>query len=356
MSQEQPQAPSLGKGRFSRDIHGGDGDTVARLLNVSNNDVLDLSVSLNPNPPDVVGIAKSHLDSISKYPNSSQAREALAEALGVKSSSVILTNGGAEAIAIVAQYLSCGWVEEPEFSLYIRYLARIDESAPRFASNPNNPTGQLASEESRSEVWDEAFFQLASGKWSRKDYESGSIVLGSLTKLLACPGLRIGYIIVQDDKIAYELESRIPIWSINALACAIIPELIENLDLQQVKTCVDRHRSKLIEVLDEFDLPYIRSDANYICVQTPQFNLAQLSNIIEEPHYQALRAQLNPASGAQLNPASGALFRCLLAGQRVVVRDCTSFGMDDYVRVAVPNEDGLEKFRIALDKISSWRV
>ena len=57
---------------------------------------------------------------------------------------LLLTNGGAEAIALVAAELGPGWVDEPDFSLYRRHLPAIDPDGPRWRSNPHNPTGRLA--------------------------------------------------------------------------------------------------------------------------------------------------------------------------------------------------------------------
>ena len=56
-------------------------------------------------------------------------------------------------------HLVGGRVEEPEFSLHPRGSA----TGPRWRSNPHNPTGRLAGPEERAEVWDEAFYPLATG-------------------------------------------------------------------------------------------------------------------------------------------------------------------------------------------------
>ena len=85
-----------------------------------------------------------------------------------------------------------------EFSLYARHLAEAvdpaeDPAAPRIRSNPNNPTGRLAGAGETAAVWDEAFYPLATGVWTRGDRRrTGGGGLGSLTKVFACPGLRVG--------------------------------------------------------------------------------------------------------------------------------------------------------------------
>lgn len=72
---------------------------------------------------------------------------------------------------------------EPEFALHPR------GDGPRWRSNPHNPSGLLAGPAETAAVWDEAFYPLATGRWTRGD--PGAVVVGSLTKLLACPGTGI---------------------------------------------------------------------------------------------------------------------------------------------------------------------
>ena len=117
-------------------------------------------------------------------------------AIGVDPDLLVLTNGGAEAIALVAAIEQEGAIVEPEFSLYRRHLERVTPDAPRWRSNPSNPIGLLAPPDATARVWDEAFYPLAAGAWTRGD--AGSWRIGSLTKVWGCPGLRIGYVIAPD--------------------------------------------------------------------------------------------------------------------------------------------------------------
>ena len=150
-------------------------------------------MSLNPVAPDVAPIVAAHAGAIDRYPEPAAATAALAAAIGVPADRVVLTNGGAEAIALVAAELGAGEVVDPEFSLYRRHLAEIRPGAGRWRSNPSNPLGQLAAAADVAAVWDEAFWPLATGTWTRGDDTAWR--LGSLTKLWACPGLRLGYVI-----------------------------------------------------------------------------------------------------------------------------------------------------------------
>ena len=97
--------------------HGGDGQAVAAALGVDPASVLDLSVSLNPFAPDARALALGHLDALGRYPDLTRATPALAAAVGVDASRVVLTNGGSEAIALVAGELGPGSVDEPPIGL-----------------------------------------------------------------------------------------------------------------------------------------------------------------------------------------------------------------------------------------------
>jgi len=157
--------------------HGGDGAAVAAALGLDPTSVLDLSLSVNPLAPDPGPVLARHLDAVHRYPDPARATAALAGALGVDADRLLLTNGAAQAIALVAAELG-GRVEEPEFGLYPR-----GGSGPWWRSNPRNPTGRLAASGQRAGVWDEAFYPLATGRWTRGDRDA--VVVGSLTKLLA---------------------------------------------------------------------------------------------------------------------------------------------------------------------------
>src|SRR5437764_8603093 len=209
--------------------HGGDGHAVAAALGVDPASVLDLSVSLNPLAPDVRSLALGHLDALGRYPDPTRATRALAAAVGVDASRVVLTNGGSEAIALVAAELGSGWVDEPDFSLYRRHLPAVVAGAPHWRSNPRNPTGRLSGPDETAAVWDEAFYPLATGAWTRGD--AGAVVVGSLTKVFACPGLRLGYVVAPEAHFADRLRRRQPRWAVNGIAAALVPALLERADL-----------------------------------------------------------------------------------------------------------------------------
>ena len=278
--------------------HGGDGPAVARALGI---DVVDLSQSLNPVAPDVAAMIARHLDSLRQYPDPGEATVALARCLDVDPRRVVLTNGGAEAIHLLSGLLG-GRVDEPDFSLYPR------GGGPRWRSNPHSPSGRLADPQERADVWDEAFYPLATGAWTRGD---GGWVVGSLTKLYACPGLRLGYVVAPDVDGAAEVRARQPAWPVGSLALAVLPDLLAVTDLRRWRDEVAVRRARLAAVLVGAGLRPEPSDACWVLVKAP-----------------GLRDRLAPRG--------------------VVVRDCASFGLPDHVRIAVPDDHGHRRLEEAL--------
>ncbi len=220
--------------------------------------------------------------------------------MGVALDRLLLTNGGAEAIALVAAELGAGWVDEPEFSLYRRHLPALDPGAGRWRSNPHNPTGLLAGPDETALVWDEAFWPLATGTWTRGDADMGAVVIGSLTKLLACPGLRVGYVLTPTAAMAARLEVRQPQWALNGLAAAALPELLATVDLPAWAAGMARLRDDLAAALGDAGYRALPSQANWLLVRAPGL-------------------------------------RDRLAAAAICVRDCASFGLPGTVRIAVPD-------------------
>lgn len=292
--------------------HGGDAWRVAEALGVGVDDILDLSASLNPVAPDLVPLLRRHLDSYRRYPTDHRATAAMAESIGVDEARLVLTNGGAEAIALVAALWPAGWVDEPDFSLYRRHLTTLDPAGPRWRSDPHNPTGRLAPAGEHWEVRDEAFYAIATGTWTRGD--DGAMVVGSLTKVLSCPGLRLGYVIAPDDHLADRLRRLRPAWSVNGLAADVLPTLLEDADLPGWAHAIAELRGRLVALLARFGLDAEPSDANYVWL----------------PDAPGLRDRLLP--------------------HRVLVRSGASFGHPEAARVAVPAAKGLETLEQALER------
>jgi histidinol-phosphate/aromatic aminotransferase/cobyric acid decarboxylase-like protein len=287
--------------------HGGDAKWVAQALGIP---ILDLSISMNPFAPPVPELAAGHLDALKRYPDPTEATALVAETMDVPADRLLLTNGGSEAIALLAAVEPRGWVIEPEFSLYRRHLRGVDPSGLHWRSNPSNPLGTLAAATDRADVWDEAFYPLATGRWTRGD--DGSWRLGSLTKLWTCPGLRIGYLIAPTPEQKAMAAARQPHWSVNGLVLDLMGELLARTDLPKWSRAVEELREQLASDLRGLGYQVRDTSANWLLI----------------------------------DGAAG--LRERLAPHGVLVRDCTSFGMPDTARLGLPLPGDLDRVVTAL--------
>ncbi|QGG95263.1 aminotransferase class I/II-fold pyridoxal phosphate-dependent enzyme [Actinomarinicola tropica] len=292
--------------------HGGDGAAIARWLGVPVEQVLDLSASLNPVAPDVEALVVRHAAAARRYGDVAPAEERLAARLGVDPDLLVLTAGASQAIALVAWARPDGHVVEPEFSGYRRHLRSVDPGSPRWRSNPHSPSGRLARPDDLASVWDEAYWPLATGTWTRGDHRNGAVVIGSLTKLLACPGLRLGYVLAPDVSTAEQLRALRPEWAVGALALEVADDALDALDLADTARRVAAARTALATAVAAHGWDVDAADAPWILVR------------------------------------GAAGLRATLARRAVVVRDCTSFGWPDTVRIGIPGPADLDRFLSAL--------
>lgn len=294
--------------------HGGDAGLVAEALGVDPEWMIDLSASMNPFAPDVSRVLIDRLRDgrvVGSYPDPSQATARLAAEIGVDPDLLVLTNGGAEAIALVAHEVPVADVVEPEFSLYRRHLQRVAPGAPRWRSNPSNPLGHLAAADEVAGVWDEAFYPLATGSWTRGDTDAWR--LGSLTKLWSCPGVRIGFVIAPHADAARRIRERQPRWAVSGLASAVIDDLVAATDIEAWQRQIETLRTSFAAELRSLGYVVRDTSVNWLLV------------------HDDLRARLAPHG--------------------VVVRDCASFGMHGWSRVALARPDDLDRVLTAFAEV-----
>jgi threonine-phosphate decarboxylase len=295
--------------------HGGNASVVEAYLGLAPFSLIDLSMSMNPFAENITALLSDLAYTVGIYPNSEKLQLLLAEILDVDHRYLLLTNGAAEAIALVAHEVKVAKVDEPEFSLWKKHLCLVSKEAGLVKSNPVNPTGELVPENLRAMVFDEAFYPLTKGEWSRRDFDSSStIVIGSLTKLFAIPGLRLGYLICKDESKLARMKKRQPEWPISSLSIAVAEQLLPGVDLALIRKKIIRRQQELYELLTSYDLKVNVCQAPWLLIENASW------------------------------------LRYFLALEKVLLRDLTSFGMPSMLRMGLPNDSQMDFLAKALPK------
>jgi histidinol-phosphate aminotransferase len=310
-------------------------------------EVTDFSVSVNPfGPPLVVREAVAKAD-YEHYPDSRAGTlvRALALRLDVPEWNILAGSGSSELIRLVAQaYLGPGdralapvptygdyavacrtlgadllevpRAGPPDFRLSVDdIITAVRKATPKvvFICNPNNPTGQyfkrreiesiLESAGDSLVVVDEAYAAFVDERWdSASLINRGNLVLlRSMTKDYALAGARLGYLLAPSEIIRVLAGLQAP-WSLNAGAQAAgLAVLGDDAYLPRCAANIRKAKAFLIGNLLELGLKPVPSAANYFLVQVHD----------------------------------AADLRGRLLRRRVLVRDCTSFGLSGYIRLGV---------------------
>jgi histidinol-phosphate/aromatic aminotransferase/cobyric acid decarboxylase-like protein len=320
-------------------------------LGLVEGDILDFSVNVNPYGPCPEIQRAISAACIERYPDPSAmpARRAIGRWLDVPVETVIVASGAVDVLWTVARAtLTAGdrvLIAEPAFSemrsaalragahvVELRARAEasfgFDEMAcdallreirPRVAyfASPANPTGRLLPIEvvlrlarahpATQLVVDLSFASLSSQPDDLTVHASEQVLwVRSLTKELSLPGLRVGFAVGPAPLIAALHEERPP-WSVSAPAQAAAIAATTPEVRRFVRTSADqllRDRAALATNLTAMGLFVHPSDSVYVLVD------------------------LGPrTTGASLR-------RALLERHRILVRDASSFGLPNHVRIA----------------------
>ena len=201
----------------------------------------------------------ANISSIHSYPepDALTLRKLISSKLSISPEEIGVTNGATEAIYLIAQAFrgSKTAVIIPTFREYedaceihehsLYFIESLEDIEPDtqlvWLCNPNNPTGKIYDKEYLEKVIstnpntcfiiDQSYAAFTNNKiWSANEAlkHSNVILLHSLTKCYAIPGLRLGYITAQKEKIDTITHYSMP-WSVNQLAQLAGLYLLENV-------------------------------------------------------------------------------------------------------------------------------
>lgn len=255
--------------------------------------LVDFAVNVHdgPRPAWLTEALRASLDEAVSYPDPARAEQAVARRHGRAPADVLATAGAAEAFSLIARLRD--WQRpvvvhpqftEPDVALtaaghrpahvvlderdgFALDPTRVPDDADLvILGNPTNPTSVLHPEQSirhllrpgRVVVVDEAFMDTVPGE--RHSLAGiplpGLVVIRSLTKLWAIPGIRAGHVLAEPSLID-ELRAQQPPWAVStpalaALICCATPEASQ---LAAARTAeVQRDRQVLVEGLAELGI------------------------------------------------------------------------------------------------------
>jgi len=190
----------------------------------------------------------SRMEVIRTYPEPSAGslERLIARQCGISADQVLVTSGAVDAIYLIAQcyrHLATSHVVQPTFSEYAdacRTFGYRDtpDGALCWLCNPNNPTGSVLPPDQviamarrhRLLVVDQSYEDytlqpmIGAAEGVRHD---NIVVLHSMTKRYAVPGLRLGYV-TASAHIIKQLRSQYRPWAINALSLEAGKWLVEH--------------------------------------------------------------------------------------------------------------------------------
>jgi histidinol-phosphate aminotransferase len=254
------------------------GDELARGAR----DDLAVNVVAGGPPPWLRAAVAGAVDDVGAYPDEAAATAAVAERHGRSPKEVVLLNGASQAFwmaaALAPRHPVCVHPSFTEPEVALRAARRpprkviLDEPWALAASdvpedadlvvvgNPTNPTGVLHDgatlaalcRPGRVTLVDESFMDFVPGEPETLAGERelpGLVIVRSLTKLHAIPGVRAGYLLAP-VALAARLRAQRPAWSVNALALAAVRAIAAHPEhAAAIADETAAHRADLVERL-----------------------------------------------------------------------------------------------------------
>ncbi|MBF0777613.1 threonine-phosphate decarboxylase CobD [Streptococcus cuniculi] len=297
--------------------HGGDAAALAETLGYPLEECIDFSANINP-----FGLSEqlkstlvSAMEQLTHYPDIyyRKARLALSEHHNCDLENLALSNGAVELFYELARYFRPKQVLtlSPTFMEYEKAFtqvgARVKEcvlKAPDYhwdcenvleaacdlsrgdvvlICNPNNPTGTLQDNQTLKKVAaalaekgiiliiDEAFMDFLSEEetYSFIPYLAeftNSIVVRSLTKFYAIPGLRLGYALSYHPTCLTEIQDKRAPWTVNTLADTAVPVIVADKVYQdKTRKWLVQEKEYLFHQLSQFScLIPVKPSVNYL--------------------------------------------------------------------------------------------
>ncbi len=326
-------------------VHGGPVAEELRALGLDAHAILDFSVNVNPYGPSPAVLHAIRTAPVDRYPDSTAApvRQALAARLEVAAERIVFGSGAAELLWVLARVLLAGGghavVVEPAFSEFRAAVLQAGGAVSEWRAHPAHgltvdldavseavgreradavylcapttpagipvPADDVARLASRHEdaivILDESFLPLSDRHGDAlRPLPDNVVRVRSMTKEHAMPGLRAGYL-VAPPALAAAVETARPAWSTSSVAqAAAIAAAADGEFVTESRGRLRRDREELAAGLRALGLAPLPSIAPYLAFAA----------------------------------ADAVALRRRILARGVLVRDCTSFGLRGWLRVA----------------------
>ena len=300
----------------TKNIHGGNVHKASRVLHTSLDQILDFSANINP-----LGMSTKGMDAVNEalrdvihYPDPDMTHlfYITSELWDMPKECIAFGNGAAELIYAICRLpeITGVYVPAPGFSEYshgakscglpiTEYKLYFDADLFRFSydvdhmlqdlhqskhrlvfiGNPNNPCGTLWTDRGQSLldicqknghylVFDESFIDFLGSTCSMrnyvKDYDN-VIIVHSLTKFYAVPGLRIGAMMAS-PKVIETIKGYIPAWSVNHLAQVYSEQALQDTGyIEASRRLLEDEKERLYKELSQIEgIRVVKPSVNYI--------------------------------------------------------------------------------------------
>lgn len=227
-------------------------------------------------PPENIVCGNGAADLIFRIVQTAKPQKAVVCAPSFSEYSKALTQNGSE---ISACFLS----EKNGFALDEKILEMLDESVQMLIlCTPNNPTGRTVDGELLRRICekceandivflcDECFIDFTENAAHAEQFLNPNVVvLKAFTKIYAMAGLRLGYALFGDAKLAEKVRRNGQFWSVSAPAqTAGEAALAEKYYLEKTLELIKNERDFLTEKLQNFGFKVYPSEANFILFYT----------------------------------------------------------------------------------------
>ncbi|WP_290459339.1 pyridoxal phosphate-dependent aminotransferase [Romboutsia ilealis] len=344
--------------------HGANLYDLSSQYGFSKEDIMDFSSNINP-----FGSSKlakeyivNNIDKVSVYPDPEylELKTSISNYCNCSIDNILLGSGATELISSFIKTINPkkALILSPAYSEYEKELSKIECNIIKYFSkkeynftinienlieiinkdnyeliiicNPNNPTGVTFSKNEIEKILnntnsfvmvDETYIEFTNtsiySSTSLVDKYDNLFVIRGTSKFFSTPGIRLGYGLISNHKIKYEMNSNLDLWNINIFA-SMMGEVMfnDNKFIENTYSLMIKERDYLINELSKFpDLKIYNSQGNFILCEIKSKSITA----------KEVREKLIP--------------------KRIIIRDCVSFdGLDEYffrVCILKPEENKL---------------